>query len=79
MTMTTIKVSSRTRDRLKAQAAASNRSLGAYLEVLADRADREARFEMLRRAIAATPPELMASYEVELAAWESADLIDDVP
>ena len=58
MTMTTIKVSTETRDRLKAQASAAHVSLGEHLSRLADAAERGLRFEALRAAVAATVPEL---------------------
>lgn len=70
MTNTTIKVSTVTRDRLKAQASAAHRSLGAYLEDLAEMADRRARFAALRESIDATPADLAASYRAELLQWE---------
>jgi hypothetical protein len=71
MTMTTIKVSVTTRDRLKAQAQAAHKTLGAYLDELASRADRDHRFRILKQQIAATPPELMASYLRETAEWDA--------
>lgn len=70
MTMTTIKVSAETRDRLKAQAAAAQVSLGEHLTRLAGAADRGLRFEALRAAISQTPPEALA----EDAEWLDADL-----
>jgi hypothetical protein len=70
MTMTTIKVSTETRDRLKAQASASHVSLGEHLTRLAIAADRGLRFEALRAAIAANPQELTA----EDREWLDADL-----
>lgn len=72
MTMTTIKVSTVTRDRLKAQAAAARRSLGAYLEELADLADRRERLASLRRSIDETPPEVLESYRAEVSEWDAA-------
>lgn len=48
---TTITVSNETRDRLKAQAAASKVSLGEHLTRLADLADRRDRLADLRRAV----------------------------
>ncbi len=72
MTMTTLKVSTVTRDRLKAQAAAARRSLGAYLEELADLADRRERFASLRRSIDETPPEALESYRAEVSEWDGA-------
>ena len=76
MTMTTIKVSTVTRDRLKSQAAAAHKSLGAYLDELAYRADRAERFSALAAQIAATPPELMESYRAETSEWENAEWND---
>lgn len=70
---TTIKVSNDVRDRLKAQATRARRTLGEHLAHLADLADREGRFEAMRQAIADTPPEAMASYADEVAAWEQLD------
>lgn len=67
---TTIKVASGVRDRLKAQAAAADRTLGEHLAHLADLGDRAERFADLRAAIAATPPEAMGSYRAEAAEWE---------
>jgi len=74
MTVTTIKVSSETRDRLKAQAAAAHVSLGAHLARLADAADRGLRFESLRTAITATPTDVRAAYDAETDEWLEADL-----
>ncbi|GEP38057.1 hypothetical protein NPS01_17200 [Nocardioides psychrotolerans] len=74
MTMTTIKVSPETRDRLKAQAAASRVSLGEHLSRLADAADRGLRFEAMRRAMDATPADALATYAAETDEWLDADL-----
>lgn len=74
MTTTTIKVESSVRDRLKAQAAAAHRTLGEHLAHLADTAEREARFDGLRAAIAATSAEDMASWHEETEAWETLEL-----
>jgi hypothetical protein len=70
MTMTTIKVTSETRDQLKAQAAAAHLSLGDHLARLADAADRGLRFEALRAAIADSTDELTP----EDQDWLDADL-----
>ena len=70
---TTIKVSNDVRDRLKAQATSAHRTLGEHLAHLADLADREGRFEAMRQAITDTPPEAMASYADEVAAWDQLD------
>jgi hypothetical protein len=74
MTMTTIKVSTETRDRLKAQAVAAHVSLGEHLSRLANAADRGLRFEALRAAIASTSPEAIEDYLKETNAWVDADL-----
>ena len=71
--MTTIKVSSATRDRLKAQASAAHRSLGAYLEDLADLADRQSRFASLKAAIVETSAADLARHGAEAAEWERAE------
>lgn len=74
MTVTTIKVTTETRDRLKEQAAASGQSLGDYVAHLADKADRESRFAAIRAAHASTPPEVMEDYWRESREWLDADL-----
>jgi predicted transcriptional regulator len=74
MTVTTIKVTSETRDRLKGQAAALGQSLGDYLAHLADKADREARFAAIRAAHAATPADVMEEYWRESRDWLDSDL-----
>ena len=74
MTTTTIKVSTETRDRLKAQAAAAHLSLGEHLSRLASAADRGLRFEAMRAAIAATPSDVMADYTAATDEWLDADL-----
>lgn len=70
MTMTTIKVSTETRDRLKAQASAAHVSLGEHLARLASAADRGMRFEALRAAISSSPSDLTT----EDREWLDADL-----
>lgn len=72
MTVTTIKVSSELRDRLKEQAAAERRTLGEQLEYLVSREEKDRDFEALRRAIAETSAEDMASYREETAWWDRA-------
>lgn len=66
---TTIKVSTETRDRLKAQATAAHVSLGEHLTRLAIAADRGLRFEALRTAGAASPEVTAEDDE-----WLDADL-----
>lgn len=68
---TTIKVPIGLRDRLKAQASEHGRTLGEHLAALADDADRRARFERLRRQIAATPAGQRARYLEESAVWDA--------
>ncbi len=74
--LTTIKVSARTRDRLKAGAGSRGLSLGDYLEHLVAHAEREVRWKALQEAIDATPTELMDSYRDETAQWEQTELSD---
>lgn len=76
MTSTTIKVTSETRDRLKAQAAADRVTLGEHLRRLADMADRDRRLTALTRAVEQTTLELRGSYATESAQWETAELTD---
>ncbi len=76
MTMTTIKVSMTTRDRLKTQAQAANRSLGGYLDDLADLADRRARLDAMRIAMANASEADMREYLDELGRWEAIDESD---
>ena len=76
MTTTTIKVSSTTRDRLKAQASAAHRTLGAYLDDLADLADRQSRFAGLKRAIGETSAPDLVEHADETAEWERAEWAD---
>jgi hypothetical protein len=70
---TTIKVSTEVRDRLKAQAQRAHRTLGEHLLVLADLGDRQQRFDALREAIAATPPEVLEEYQAEVRTWDLVD------
>jgi len=68
---TTIKVTTETRDRLKAQASVAGTSLGEHLARLADLADRHERLESLRVAIATTPADQAEERDGE---WLAADL-----
>jgi len=70
---TTIKVSNEVRDRLKVQAAASNRTLGAHLEYLAALGERRARMQHLQAAIRSTSAADLESYRAEARAWEQLD------
>ncbi len=74
MTVTTIKLESDVRDRLKAQAAAAHRTLGEHLGHLADDADRASRFATLRESIAATSAAGTAGWHEETELWEDVEL-----
>ncbi|MBS1861552.1 MAG: toxin-antitoxin system protein [Actinobacteria bacterium] len=71
--ITTIKVSSEVRDRLKGQAALAHRTLGQHLEYLANLGEREVRMAALGAAIRATPPEDLASWREEAGAWNRTE------
>lgn len=73
MTSTTIKVSSELRDRLKRQAAAEQRTLGAHLAHLAELGEREGRMRHLRAAIAATSVSDLDSYRAETRDWDQIE------
>lgn len=72
MTVTTIKVSTELRDRLKEQARAENSTIGAYLEKLLERELRAHRFEQLREAMSKTTPEEWQSCREETEWWDRA-------
>ncbi|WP_194948110.1 hypothetical protein [Actinomyces trachealis] len=69
MTITTIKVDSTTRDRLRSYAARQGLTMDAALRQMTEVAEREQRLAQLRTEIEANPPD--ASYVVELKDWES--------
>ncbi|MBS1883433.1 MAG: toxin-antitoxin system protein [Actinobacteria bacterium] len=71
--ITTIKVSSEVRDRLKGQAALAHRTLGQHLEYLANLGEREVRMAALGAAIRATSPEDLASWREEAGAWDRTE------
>lgn len=73
---TTIKVSDKLRDRLKAQAAREGLTLGSHLKRLADREDRRLRLRSLKAAIADSAVVGTASHDAETAAWERTELAD---
>ena len=75
-TMTTIKVTPATRDRIKGHAQRADRTINDYLDMLIDLADRELRFDALRAAIANTSAEDMASWRDETDVWETLELTD---
>ncbi len=74
MTVTTIKVSTTTRDRLKEHAERAGVPLGVFVDRLLDETDRKERFERLRAQIGGMTPEQRASYERERDEWLDADL-----
>lgn len=71
MTITTIKVDTATRDRLKKLAADRHLTLGQYLEMLADRAERAAVFGQMRRDFAGTSDADWESYREETEVWQT--------
>lgn len=71
---TTIKVSTDTRDRLRAQAAVAGVSLGEHLKRLADLADRASRFAAMKAAMDATSVADMGTYRAETTEWADAEL-----
>ncbi|MBK5238936.1 MAG: hypothetical protein JJE28_07500 [Actinomycetales bacterium] len=76
ITMTTIKVTPVTRDRLKSHAKRAERTINEYLDMLIDLADRELRFDALRTAIANTSEADMQSWREETDVWENLELTD---
>lgn len=73
-TVTTIKVPTSTRDRLRERAARRGETLAKHIDRLLDLEDEQQRFDDLRRSIAAMSPEQRESYEAERDAWLNADL-----
>lgn len=73
---TTIKVSTKLRDRLKEQASRDGLTLGAHLAHLADAEDRRWRLSRLKAAVAQSTPEDAASHTAESVDWELTELTD---
>lgn len=69
MTITTIKVDAELRDLLRLRAQEDGVTLGQHLRNLAAADERRRRFERLRDAMAANPPD--AAYMSELEDWQS--------
>lgn len=69
MTVTTIKVSTELRDRLKREAERHGRTMSGEIEALLEDALRRYKFEQLARAMEATPPD--EAYLAEAAEWQS--------
>ena len=68
-TDTTIRVSTELRDVLKAQAALRGATLSQHLQALADGEQRRLRFEELKAAMEANPPD--KEYLREMEEWQS--------
>jgi hypothetical protein len=73
MTLTTIKVTTSTRDRLKAAARERRSTLEELLASLIDDHERRVRLDSVRAAIQATDPSVMQAYLDEAAEWERAE------
>lgn len=73
MTMTTIKVSTDLRDRLKEQAASEQLTMNSYLEKLLEREERARRFARLREQMANTSEEDWKSYREETEWWDALE------
>ena len=73
-TMTTIKVETGVRDRLRANAKNADLTMNEYLERVLEIEDRRAKVAAVRAAMAATPKALMDRYHAESEAWVNADL-----
>lgn len=71
---TTIKVPVELRDRLKQDAAAHRQTLAERIDSLLRESARYSRMANLRRAIDATPPQVMADYIRERDEWLDAKL-----
>lgn len=74
--LTTIKVSSQTRDRLKRGARAQDSTLEAYLLALVTEQERHDRLAAMRAAMKAASDDVMADYAAEAAEWEQIQAID---
>ena len=73
MTLTTIKVTTATRDRLKAAARAERSTLEEFLGRLVAEHERRERLSAMRVAVEATSPDVMAAYLDEATEWERAE------
>ena len=71
--LTTIKVSTETRDRLKRGARAQGSTLERYLLHLLAESERRDRLAALRRAVVETPADALAAHAAEAAEWEGAE------
>ena len=73
MTLTTIKVTTHTRDRLKAAARSRRSTLEDFLEQLIADHERRERLESMRSAMTTSSPDVMRAYLEEAAEWERAE------
>lgn len=71
---TTLKVSTQTRDRIKAHASKSDRTIDQYINYLIDLADRELRWDAMREALGKMTPQDWADYNAEVSSIAGADL-----
>ena len=71
MSITTIKVTKETRDRLKAQAATRRQTLDEYLRGVAEREARREDMRLWAESVRGTQPELMESWRQETAGWDT--------
>lgn len=73
MPVTTIKVDSRLRDLLTAEARREGVTVGRVLEAMLEERARARRFAELKAAMAATPADLQQSYARETDGWAVTD------
>lgn len=73
MTVTTIKVATATRDRLKAGARAERSTREEFLERLITGHERRERLAAMRSAVEATSSDVMQAYLAESELWEQAE------
>ncbi|MFD4266242.1 hypothetical protein [Rhodococcus sp. NPDC058481] len=78
MPMTTIKLDTAIRDRLKEEARARGITLGTLLGELVSISERETRFAAIGAAIASTGEAELEDYLAETGEWDNATLRDGV-
>lgn len=74
--LTTIKVTTTTRDRLKRGARAQGSTLEEYLLELVTERERRERLDQMAAAWRSTPSDVMSDYLAESAEWERAESRD---
>lgn len=72
MTVTTIKLDSDLRDRLKRVARREGRTVGSLLESLLSERERAERFAAMREAMERSSSRSLSDYQAEVATWERA-------